>query len=61
VKEPLSQTYGDLVHEGKQLDPVCTDIEALLVVSSQARVTGIVRCQLRPGSLFVVGVRRRTR
>jgi argininosuccinate synthase len=56
VKEPLSQTYGDLVHEGKQLDPVCADIEAFLV-SSQRRVTGVVRCQLRPGNLFVLGVR----
>jgi argininosuccinate synthase len=55
VKDPLSQTYGDLVHEGKQLDPAGRDIEALLV-SSQARVTGTVRCLLRPGSLFVVGV-----
>jgi argininosuccinate synthase len=54
VKEPLSQTYGDLVHEGKQLDPVGRDIEALLE-SSQARVSGTVYCQLRPGNLFVTG------
>jgi argininosuccinate synthase len=56
VKEPLGQIYGDLVHEGKQLDPACADIEALLS-SSQRRVTGTVRCLLRPGSLFVQGVR----
>lgn len=55
IKEPLAQTYGDLVHEGKQLDPASRDIEALLE-SSQARVTGTVRCLLRPGSVFVVGV-----
>ena len=55
IKEPLAQIYGDLVHEGKQLDPAARDIEALLV-SSQARVTGKVRCLLRPGSLFVLGV-----
>jgi argininosuccinate synthase len=55
VKEQISLTYGDLVHEGKQLDPACRDIEALLA-SSQQRVTGTVRCQLRPGGLFVVGV-----
>lgn len=55
VKEPLCLIYGDMVHEGKQLDPACADIEALLA-SSQARVTGTVRCLLRPGSLFVVGV-----
>jgi argininosuccinate synthase len=56
VKDQLGQTYGDLVHEGKQLDPVCADVEAFLT-SSQRRVTGTVRCLLRPGSLFVVGVR----
>jgi argininosuccinate synthase len=55
VKEPVSQIYGQLIHEGKQLDPACRDIEALLE-SSQARVTGKVRVQLRPGSLFVLGV-----
>jgi argininosuccinate synthase len=55
IKEPLSLSYGDLVHEGKQLDPACRDIEAFLE-SSQARVTGSVRCLLRVGSLFVVGV-----
>jgi argininosuccinate synthase len=55
VKEPASQIYGQLIHEGKQLDPACRDIEALFT-SSQARVTGKVRIQLRPGSLFVLGV-----
>ncbi len=55
VKEHLSLTYGDLVHEGKQLDPVCRDIEALLT-SSQERVTGSVRCSLRTGNVFVIGV-----
>jgi len=54
IKEPLGLTYGDLVHEGRQLDPVCRDIEALLA-SSQRRVTGTVSCLLRPGSLFVQG------
>jgi argininosuccinate synthase len=56
IKDQLSQAYGDFVHEGKQLDPVCADIEALLE-SSQRRVTGTVRCRLRPGNLFIVGVR----
>jgi argininosuccinate synthase len=55
VKETVSQEYGQLIHEGKQLDPACRDIEALLT-SSQQRVTGKVRAQLRPGSLFVLGV-----
>ncbi|HEU4617879.1 MAG TPA: argininosuccinate synthase [Gammaproteobacteria bacterium] len=55
IKEPLGQIYGDLVHEGKQLDPAARDLEALLE-SSQARVTGTVHCLLRPGNLFVTGV-----
>jgi argininosuccinate synthase len=55
VKEPVSQIYGQFIHEGKQLDPACRDIEALFT-SSQARVTGKVRVQLRPGSAFVLGV-----
>jgi argininosuccinate synthase len=55
VKEPVSQIYGQLIHEGKQLDPACRDIEALFI-SSQSRVSGKVRVQLRPGSLFVLGV-----
>jgi argininosuccinate synthase len=55
IKELVSNPYGDLVHEGQLLDPVCRDIEALLV-SSQARVTGDVHVLMRPGSLFVEGV-----
>ena len=55
VKELVAQTYGDLVHEGQHLDPVCRDIEALLI-SSQARVTGEVTVFLRPGCAFVEGV-----
>jgi argininosuccinate synthase len=55
IKETLAQPYGDLVHEGQHLDPVCRDIEALFV-SSQARVTGEVQVLFRPGALFVEGV-----
>ncbi|MFI4914234.1 MAG: argininosuccinate synthase, partial [Steroidobacterales bacterium] len=55
IKETVALTYGDLVHEGQLLDPVCRDIEALLL-SSQERVTGEVKVQLRPGSLFITGV-----
>ena len=55
IKESVAQPYGDLVHEGQLLDPVCRDIEALLI-SSQERVTGRVRVQLRPGNLFIEGV-----
>src|SRR5688572_1971895 len=55
IKELVAAPYGDLVHEGQLLDPVCRDIEALLL-SSQERVTGEVHMLLRPGSLFVEGV-----
>jgi argininosuccinate synthase len=55
IKESVAQPYGDLVHEGQHLDPVCRDIEALLT-SSQTRVTGEVQLLFRPGSLFVEGV-----
>jgi argininosuccinate synthase len=55
IKELVSAPYGDLVHEGQLLDPVCRDIEALML-SSQARVTGDVHVLMRPGSCFVEGV-----
>jgi len=55
IKDSLAQPYGDLVHEGQHLDPVCRDIEALFV-SSQVRVTGEVHVLFRPGALFVEGV-----
>jgi argininosuccinate synthase len=55
IKDQVAQTYGDLVHEGQLLDPVCRDIEALLL-SSQRRVTGDVHLLLQTGSLFVEGV-----
>src|SRR6201996_8798464 len=55
IKELVAQPYGDLVHEGQLLDPVCRDIEALLL-SSQERVTGKVHVMFRPGNLFIEGV-----
>jgi argininosuccinate synthase len=55
IKEMLAGPYGDLVHEGQHLDPVCRDMEALFV-NSQARVTGEVKVQYRPGNAFVAGV-----
>ena len=56
VKDTAAASYGDFVHEGKQLDPVCRDIEALLT-SSQARVTGEVTLRFQPGGIFVEGLR----
>lgn len=55
IKDSVAAVYGDLVHEGKQLDLACDDIEALLA-SSQKRVTGSVKIALRPGQLFIEGV-----
>ena len=55
IKEMLAGPYGDLVHEGQHLDPVCRDIEALFA-ASQARVTGEVNVLYRPGNAFVAGV-----
>jgi argininosuccinate synthase len=55
LKDTVSRTYGDLIHEGQFLEPTCRDIEALMR-TSQERVTGEVRCLFRQGSLFVEGV-----
>jgi len=55
IKEQLAAPYGDLVHEGQLLDPVCRDIEALLL-SSQERVSGEVHVRLQTGNLFIEGV-----
>jgi argininosuccinate synthase len=55
MKETAAAVYGDLVHEGQHLDPVCRDIEALFL-SSQERVTGEVKLLLRTGQAFVEGV-----
>ena len=55
VKESLAQSYGDFVHEGKHLDPICRDIEAFLL-SSQRMVSGQAHLTLRPGNAFVTGV-----
>ena len=55
IKELVAQPYGDLVHEGQLLDPVCRDIEALLL-SSQQRVSGDAHLVLQPGNVFIAGV-----
>ena len=55
IKDSVAAQYGDFVHEGKQLDLVCQDIEALFE-SSQKRVSGEVKFTLRPGQLFINGV-----
>ena len=55
LKDAVASTYGDLVHEGQHLDPVCRDIEAMFV-STQQRVSGEAHLLCRPGTVFVEGV-----
>jgi len=55
VKDMVASVYGDLIHEGKQLDAACRDIESLLS-SSQRFVSGQVKLEFRAGSIFVQGV-----
>jgi argininosuccinate synthase len=55
-KDRAGAYYGDLLHEGLYLDPVCRDLERLLE-SSQERVTGDARVRLRRLGCDVLGVR----
>ena len=55
-KDQASAYYGDLLHEGLYLDPVCRDLERL-IESSQDMVTGDVRVHLRRGGFDVLGAR----
>ena len=55
IKDSVAASYGDFIHEGKQLDAVCQAIESLLV-TSQRRVTGEVAMNFFAGGLFVTGV-----
>jgi argininosuccinate synthase len=55
IKDTVATAYGDFIHEGKQLDAVCRDIECLFT-SSQKLVTGEVKLEFRAGSVFVKGV-----
>ncbi|MEQ8206935.1 MAG: argininosuccinate synthase [Woeseia sp.] len=55
IKDSVAATYGDMIHEGRQLDLAARDVEALLA-SSQQRVSGDVHFTLQPGSLFINGV-----
>jgi len=55
-KDAAGAYYGDLLHEGLYLDPVCRDLESVLE-SSQARVEGSVRLKLWQRGFDVAGVR----
>ncbi len=56
VKDRAGALYGDLLHEGLYLDPVCRDLERLLE-SSQQRATGEARVRLRRLGCDILGVR----
>lgn len=55
-KDHLGDLYGQLVHEARYHEPLARDLEAFFG-SSQRRVTGEVRVQLRQGAVLVTGVR----
>lgn len=54
-KDQVSNWYGMFLHESQYLEPVMTDIEAMLT-SSQRNVTGEVTLELRPLSFQTLGV-----
>lgn len=54
-KDQVANWYGMLLHESQYLEPVMRDIEAMLE-SSQRNVNGTVIVELRPLSMFMVGV-----
>ena len=54
-KDQVANWYGMFLHESQNLEPVMRDIEAMLE-SSQRNVNGTVIVELRPLSMFMVGV-----
>jgi argininosuccinate synthase len=54
-KKPLSESFGQLVHEAKMFDPYLLDLKAFLE-STQRRVTGTCRVRLAPGMIKAVTV-----
>ena len=54
-KDQVSNWYGMFLHESQYLEPVMTDIEAMLT-SSQRNVNGEVTLELRPYTFETVGV-----
>ena len=55
TKDQLGDQYGRRLHQGLFHDPLQRDVEALLA-SSQERVTGRARVQVRGGAVLVEGV-----
>ena len=55
IKDQLTAFYGNLMHEGKYLDPSMRNIEAFLG-SSQKNVSGAVRVLLAPYRFQLLGI-----
>lgn len=55
LKDQLSLTYGNYLHDGLVLDPVMKDMEALFE-STQKTVNGTVRILLKPYHFNLIGV-----
>ena len=55
IKDQLSLSYGNYLHDGLVLDPVMQDMEALFE-SSQKTVNGIVKILLKPYHFSLIGV-----
>jgi len=54
-KKPMSESFGQLVHEAKMFDPYLDDVKAFLE-STQKRVTGTCKVRLAPGVIKAVTV-----
>ncbi|MBU4537898.1 MAG: argininosuccinate synthase [Weeksellaceae bacterium] len=55
IKDQLSLSYGNYLHDGLVLDPVMKDFEALFQ-SSQKTVNGIVKIILKPYHFSLIGI-----
>lgn len=55
LKDQLSLTYGNYLHDGSVLDPVMKDIETLFE-NSQKTVNGTVKVLLKPYHFSLIGV-----
>ncbi len=53
-KDQVANWYGMFLHESQYLEPVMTDIEAMLA-SSQRHVNGTVSIELRPHTFSLIG------
>lgn len=55
LKDQMSQSYGNGVHEGQFLEPMMRDLETYFS-STQQKVTGKVKVQLAPYRFYIIGI-----